>query len=54
VFDSATSSASTPSNISTAAVDDDDVDADEVAESFGTVSHAAKNKANNTITKYLV
>ena len=32
----------------------DDVDTVEVAESFGTVSHAAKNKANNIITKYLV
>ena len=33
-------------------VDDDDVDDDAV--SFGTVSQAAKNKANNIITKYLV
>ena len=37
---------------STAAVDD--VEDVEVAESFGTVSQAAKNKANNIITKYLV
>ena len=43
--------------ISTAAVDDDvddDDDDDDDAVSFGTVSQAAKNKANNTITKYLV
>ena len=35
-------------------VDVDDDDDDDDAVSFGTVSQAAKNKANNIITKYLV